>query len=76
MLLIAATILAAGKLAPVRGQVGACHVRAIADALRRADPIMEEIDRRHPTKPAQQAEQRPADFIRHLDLCDGNQLRP
>jgi hypothetical protein len=55
VLLIAASILAARKLAQYDGgkRVPAT-VSAIADAIRWAEEIMEEIDRRHPVKPAQQ----------------------
>ena len=55
VLLIAASILAARKLAQYdSGARGPATVSAIADAVRWAERIMEEIDRRHPTKPAQQ----------------------
>jgi hypothetical protein len=53
VLLIAASILAARKLAQYDGgkRVPAT-VAAIADAVRWAEEIMTEIDRRHPMKPA------------------------
>jgi hypothetical protein len=56
VLLIAASILAARKLAQYEGgrRVPAT-VAAISDAVRWAERIMEEIDRRHPVKPAQDA---------------------
>jgi hypothetical protein len=55
VLLIAASILAARKLAQYdSGARVPATVSAIADAVRWAERIMEEIDRRHPTKPAQQ----------------------
>jgi hypothetical protein len=55
VLLIAASILAARKLAQYDGgkRVPAT-VSAIADSIRWAEQIMEEIDRRHPMKSAQQ----------------------
>jgi hypothetical protein len=54
VLLIAASILAARKLAQYDGgkRVPAT-VSAIADAIRWAEQIMEEIDRRHPVTPMQ-----------------------
>lgn len=54
VLLIAASILAARKLAQYDGgkRVPAT-VAAIADAVRWAEEILAEIDRRHPMKPAQ-----------------------
>ena len=55
VLLIAASILAARKLAQYdSGARVPATVSAIADAVRWAERIMEEIDRRHPTKPAHQ----------------------
>jgi hypothetical protein len=55
VLLIAASILAARKLAQYdSGARIPATVAAIADAVRWAERIMEEIDRRHPEKPAQQ----------------------
>ena len=53
MLLIAASILAARKLAQYDGgkRVPAT-VAAISDAVRWAEQIMDEIDRRHPAKDA------------------------
>ena len=55
VLLIAASILAARKLAQYdSGPQVPATVSAIADAVRWAERIMEEIDRRHPAKPAQQ----------------------
>jgi hypothetical protein len=57
VLLIAASILAARKLAQYDGGARIpATVGAISDAIRWAERIMEEIDRRHPTKPAQQRE--------------------
>ena len=55
VLLIAASILAARKLAQYDGgkRVPAT-VSAIADAIRWAEEIMDEIDRRHPVKSTQQ----------------------
>jgi hypothetical protein len=51
VLLIAASILAAGKLAQYdSGARIPATVSAIADAVRWAERIMEEIDRRHPVK--------------------------
>jgi len=55
VLLIAASILAARKLAQYdSGARVPATVAAIADAVRWAERIMEEIDRRYPMKPAQQ----------------------
>jgi len=55
VLLIAASILAARKLAQYdSGARVPATVSAIADAIRWAERIMDEIDRRHPVKPAQQ----------------------
>ena len=55
VLLIAASILAARKLAQYdSGARVPATVSAVADAIRWAERIMEEIDRRHPTKPTQQ----------------------
>ena len=55
MLLIAASILAARKLAQYDGGARVpATVNAIADAIRWAEQIMEEIDRRYPMKPTQQ----------------------
>ena len=55
MLLIAASILAARKLAQYdSGARVPATVSAIADAVRWAERIMEEIDQRHPAKPAQE----------------------
>ena len=55
VLLIAASILAARRLAQYdSGARIPATVAAIADAVRWAERIMEEIDRRHPEKPAQQ----------------------
>jgi hypothetical protein len=54
VLLIAASILAARKLAQYdSGARVPATVSAIADAVRCAERIMEEIDRRHPVKPVQ-----------------------
>jgi hypothetical protein len=54
VLLIAASILAARKLAQYdSGARIPATVSAIADAVRWAERIMEEIDRRHPIKPSQ-----------------------
>jgi len=65
VLLIAASILAARKLAQYdSGARIPATVAAIADGVRWAERIMEEIDRRHPVKPPQQVERRPADFHR------------
>jgi hypothetical protein len=51
VLLIAASILAARKLAPYdSGARIPATVSAIADSIRSAERIMEEIDRRHPVK--------------------------
>ena len=51
VLLIAASILAARKLAQYDSGVRIpATVAAISDAVRWAERIMEEIDRRHPTK--------------------------
>ncbi len=51
MLLIAASILAARKLAQYdSGARVPATVSAIADGVRWAERIMEEIDRRHPSK--------------------------
>jgi hypothetical protein len=53
VLLIAASILAARKLAQYdSGARVPATVAAIADGVRGAERIMEEIDRRHPSKPA------------------------
>jgi hypothetical protein len=53
VLLIAASILAARKLSQYdSGARVPATVSAIADAIRWAERIMEEIDRRHPVKPA------------------------
>jgi hypothetical protein len=53
VLLIAASILAARKLAQYdSGARVPATVAAIADGVRWAERIMEEIDRRHPSKPA------------------------
>jgi hypothetical protein len=55
VLLIAASILAARKLAQYDGAKRVpATVAAISDAVRWAERIMEEIDRRHPVKSAQQ----------------------
>jgi len=55
VLLIAASILAARKLSQYdSGARVPATVAAIADGVRWAERIMEEIDRRHPVKPAQQ----------------------
>ena len=55
VLLIAASILAARKLAQYdSGARIPATVSAIADAVRWAERIMEEIDRRHPTRSVQQ----------------------
>jgi hypothetical protein len=57
VLLIAASILAARKLAQYdSGARVPATVAATADAVRWAERIMEEIDRRHPTNPARPAE--------------------
>jgi len=58
VLLIAASILAARKLAQYdAGARVPATVGAISDAVRWAERIMEEIDRRHPMKPASPHEQ-------------------
>ena len=58
VLLIAASILAARKLAQYdSGARVPATVGAISDAIRWAERIMEEIDRRHPMKPASPHEQ-------------------
>jgi len=55
VLLIAASILAARKLAQYdSGARVPATVAAIADAVRWAERIMEEIDHRHPTNPSSQ----------------------
>jgi len=55
VLLISASILAARKLAQYdSGARVPATVSAIADAVRWAERIMEEIDRRHPTRLSQQ----------------------
>lgn len=55
MLLIAASILAARKLAQYEpGARVPATICAVADSIRWAEQIMDEIDRRHPMKPAQQ----------------------
>jgi hypothetical protein len=55
VLLIAASILAARKLAQYdSGARVPATVSAIADSIRWAERIMDEIDRRHPMKPSQQ----------------------
>ena len=55
VLLIAASILAARKLAQYdSGARVPATVSAIADAIRWAERIMDEIDQRHPVKPTQQ----------------------
>ena len=55
VLLIAASILAARRLAQYdSGARIPATVSAIADSIRWAEQIMEEIDRRHPMKPVQQ----------------------
>ena len=55
VLLIAASILAARKLAQYdSGARVPATVAAIADGVRWAERIMEEIDRRHPEKPPRQ----------------------
>ena len=55
VLLIAASILAARKLAQYdSGARVPATVSAIADAVRWAEHIMDEIDRRHPAKTEQQ----------------------
>ena len=52
---IMAEILAARKLAQYDGGARVpATISAIADAIRWAEEIMAEIDRRYPTKPAQQ----------------------
>jgi hypothetical protein len=54
VLLIAASILAARKLSQYdSGARVPATVAAISDAVRWAEEIMEEIDRRHPVKPEQ-----------------------
>jgi hypothetical protein len=59
VLLIAASILAARKLAQYdSGARVPATVSAIADAIRWAEQIMDEIDRRHPVKAMQQQERR------------------
>jgi len=55
VLLIAASILAARKLAQYdSGARVPATVSAVADAVRWAERLMEEIDRRYPVKPTQQ----------------------
>jgi hypothetical protein len=55
VLLIAASILAARKLAQYEpGARVPATICAIADSIRWAEQIMEEIDRRYPMKPTQQ----------------------
>ena len=55
VLLIAASILAARKLAQYdSGARVPATVSAVADSIRWAERIMEEIDRRHPVKPVQE----------------------
>jgi hypothetical protein len=55
VLLIAASILAARKLAQYdSGARVPATVAAIADSIRWAEEILAEIDRRHPVKPTQQ----------------------
>ena len=55
VLLIAASILSARKLAQYdSGARVPATVAAIADGVRWAERIMEEIDQRHPVKPTQQ----------------------
>jgi hypothetical protein len=55
VLLSAASILALSKLAQCEsGARVPATVCAIADSIRWAEQIMEEIDRRHPVKPAQE----------------------
>jgi hypothetical protein len=55
VLLIAASILAARKLAQYEpGARVPATICAVADSIRWAEQIMDEIDRRHPMKPAQQ----------------------
>jgi hypothetical protein len=55
VLLIAASILAARKLAQYEpGARVPDTICAIADSIRWAEQIMEEIDRRYPMKPTQQ----------------------
>jgi len=50
-LLIAASILAARKLSPYDGgKMVPATVAAISDAVRWAEEILKEIDRRHPAK--------------------------
>lgn len=64
VLLIAASILAARKLAQYDGGARVpATISAIADAVRWAEQIMDEIDRRHPVKSAQQAMQLPAQSV-------------
>jgi len=54
VLLIAASILAARKLAQYEGAKKVpATVSAIADAIRWAEEILAEIDRRHPVKPTE-----------------------
>jgi len=53
------SILAAGKLAQYDGGARVpATVSAVADAIRWAEQIMDEIDRRHPAKAEQQQESR------------------
>jgi hypothetical protein len=55
VLLIAASILAARKLAQYEGGTRVpATISAIVDAVRWAEQIMEEIDRRHPAELARQ----------------------
>jgi hypothetical protein len=56
VLLIAASILAARKLAQYEpGKRVPATICAVADSIRWAEEIMEEIDRRHPMTPSKQA---------------------
>jgi len=55
VLLIAASILSAPKLAQYEpGKRVPATICAVADSIRWAEEIMEEIDRRHPANPIQQ----------------------
>jgi hypothetical protein len=55
VLLIAASILAARRLAQYEGGARVpATISAIVDAIRSAEQIMEEIDRRHPANSVQQ----------------------
>jgi hypothetical protein len=62
VLLIAASILAARKLAQYEpGKRVPATICAVADSIRWAEEIMNEIDRRHPAKSPQQSSRAVAD---------------